>query len=135
MPVGDSYAPQPGPRVILWMKAEEGHEPDRLVGTVISHVSWRDHVDGDDRLRVMLKTSWGPTVPVPLDRVQQVTNLDAKRPRRAAHTASGDPPFATWLSEAAIRDRAFEMEKDDMLGRIDVEQVRPPGRDSRRSED
>lgn len=35
----------------------------------------------------------------------------------------------------SIHDAAFEAEKDDMLGRIHVEQVRSPGRDLRRSED
>lgn len=127
MPVGDAYAPKCGSRVIFWMKAEDGHEPDRLEGRVLSHVSWEDE-DGVERLNVNLRTSWS-SVSVPLHRVQQVTNLDARDAQRAA---SGSP-FADWVSRS--RDAAFEAEKADMLGRIDTELIRPPGRDLRRSED
>ena len=141
--IGDSYAPKPGQRVILHMKPDGPHPGDHVQGTVISVVSWAD-CDGecagdecgcDPRLRVRLRTSWGD-VTVPLDRVQQVTHLDAleamqdaqrRRTRTFAEWVARQPqidvelvrgPLASSRDGACGRrdfDEEFEREKADML--------------------
>lgn len=132
---GDSYAPKPGQRVILHMKPDGPHPGDHVQGTVVSIVSWKDSdvpgaaedADQTPRLRCNLRTSWG-NVSVPLDRVQQVTHLDALEAQQAAQRARTET-FAEWVTQhppidvEAVRtppttsrfDEEFEREKADML--------------------
>ena len=127
--IGDSYAPKPGQRVILHLKPDGPHPGDHVQGTVISVVSWQDPQDEADRLRVRLRASWGD-VTVPLDRVAQVTHLDALEAMRDAQRRC-TRTFAEWVARqpqidvelvrgppASSRfDEEFEREKADMLMR------------------
>ena len=127
--IGDSYAPKPGQRVILHLKPDGPHPGDHVQGTVISVVSWQDRRRMRHRLRVRLRTSWGD-VTVPLDRVQQVTHLDALEAMQDAQRRR-TRTFAEWVAQQPqidvelVRgppttsrfDEEFEREKADMLMR------------------
>lgn len=145
---GDSYTPKQGSRVILYLKPHaEGYEGDRIQGKVLSVVSYRaptwttnhgDVVKGDeeDRLRVQLQTSWG-VAGVPLDEVQMYTNLDAEERRLEAAERAGLIRRPVTLAEwkRSSDDARFDDEKADMIGVVDVELVKPPRRDPRRTEE